>query len=138
VKIAIGHTLLTWDVFAHPEQIERGIRDITELGFAGTETGGTLYDWWERHRPGELKRILRAARIPLVTLFQSGTWTDPAAAGALLEDANRWSAVIADLGGEMLMLVPGTRRELCWPFTPSEGRSWHFCRSSAKEPCRIE
>src|ERR1051325_9717589 len=41
----LGHTLLTWDVFAHPENIETGIRDIAELGFDGTETGGGLYDW---------------------------------------------------------------------------------------------
>jgi inosose dehydratase len=108
----IGHTLLTWDVFAHPENIETGIRDIAELGFAGTETGGGLYDWWEQNRPGQLKRILREAGIPMVTLFESGEWTDPAAEPGLIENARRWSASIKDLGGEMLMLVPGRRREI--------------------------
>jgi inosose dehydratase len=107
----IGHTLLTWDVFAHPENIEVGIRDIAELGYAGTETGGMLYDWWEQNQPGQLKRILRGAGIPMVTLFHSGEWTDPGATPKLLEDARRWSEAVRDLGGAMLMLVPGRRRD---------------------------
>lgn len=111
MNIKLGHTLLTWDVFAHPENIEQGIHDIAELGFAGTETGGVLYDWWERNRPGQLKQILRDAGIPMVTLFQSGRWTDPGEEPSLLENARRWSAAIAELGGEMLMLVPGPRRD---------------------------
>jgi inosose dehydratase len=111
VKARVGHTLLTWDVFAHPENIEPGIRDIAELGYAGTETGGGLYDWWERHRPGRLKEIVREAGIPLVTLFHSGEWTSKDAAPALLEQARRWSGAIAEMGGEMLMLVPGRRSE---------------------------
>lgn len=107
----IGHTLLTWDVFQHPENIEQGIRDIAALGFAGTETGGMLYDWWEQNRPGQIKRVLAEAGIPMVTLFQFGNWMDPAAADGLLEDARRWSGALTELGGEMLMLVPGGRRE---------------------------
>jgi len=111
LNVKLGHTLLTWDVFAHPENIERGIREIAALGFVGTETGGALYDWWERERPGQLARIVRDAGIPLVTLFQSGAWTDPAADQSLLEDARRWSGAVAALGGAMLMLVPGPRRD---------------------------
>jgi inosose dehydratase len=112
LNVKIGHTLLTWDVFAHPENIEQGIRDIAELGFAGTETGGMLYDWWEAKAPGQLQRILREAGIPMVTLFESGEWTDEEAAPKLLEDARRWSEAIANLGGAMLMLVPGRRRDV--------------------------
>ena len=82
LNVRIGHTLLTWDVFANPSNIERGIRDIADLGFAGTETGGSLYDWWEQNRPGDLKRILGDAGIPMVTLFQFGEWTDPEAGPA--------------------------------------------------------
>jgi inosose dehydratase len=107
----IGHTLLTWDVFAHPENIEQGIRDIADLGYAGTETGGALYDWWEENRPGALRRILREAGIPMVTLFESGEWTSKEAEPPLLENARRWSAAVKELGGEMLMLVPGRRSE---------------------------
>jgi inosose dehydratase len=112
INAKIGHTLLTWDVFAHPENIEAGIRDIGELGFAGTETGGMLYDLWEERRPGQLKRVLRETGIPMVTLFHSGEWTDREAEPRLLESARRWSAAVKDLGGEMLMLVPGRRRDV--------------------------
>ncbi|MBM4418353.1 MAG: TIM barrel protein [Chloroflexi bacterium] len=109
VNVRYGHTLLTWDVFREPANIEQGIRDIAALGFEGTETGGGLYDWWEANRPGRLKAILREAGIPMVTLFHSGEWTNPAAAPDLLERARRWSDAIGDMGGEMLMLVPGRR-----------------------------
>jgi inosose dehydratase len=105
----VGHTLLTWDVFSHPENIEQGIRDIAELGYAGTETGGMLYDWWDQSRPGQLRRILREAGIPMVTLFHFGEWTSRAAAPELLERARRWSDATREMGGEMLMLVPGRR-----------------------------
>ena len=107
----VGHTLLTWDVFRDPANIEQGIRDIAELGYAGTETGGGLYDWWEQNRPGRLKAILREAGIPMVTLFHSGDWTSKAAAPDLVEKARRWSDAIKGMGGEMLMLVPGGRGE---------------------------
>lgn len=110
MKAKIGHTLLTWDVFVHPENIEDGIRDVGELGFAGVETGGDLYDWWEQTRPGRLKEILQEAGIPMITLFQFGDWMDPDATGKLCESARRWSDAVQQLGGEMLMLVPGLRR----------------------------
>ena len=112
LNVRIGHTLLTWDVFAHPENIETGIRDAAELGFAGVETGGQLYDWWEKNRPGQLKSILHDVGIPMVTLFQSGEWTDPEAEGSILENARSWSEAIRGMGGEMLMLVPGRRHEV--------------------------
>lgn len=112
MNVKIGHTLLTWDVFRHPENIEQGIRDIAALGYAGTETGGGLYDWWETNRPGQIKRILGEAGIPMVTLFHSGEWTNKAVASDMLERARRWSGAIADLGGEMLMLVPGRRGDV--------------------------
>jgi inosose dehydratase len=109
LNVKIGHTLLTWDVFAHPENIEQGVRDIAELGYAGTETGGMLYDWWQQNRPGQLEKVLRQAGIPMVTLFHFGEWTSKPAAPALVEQARRWSDAIKQMGGEMLMLVPGRR-----------------------------
>jgi inosose dehydratase len=111
LSVKIGHTLLTWGVFAHPENIAQGVRDIAELGFAGTETGGRLYDWWEENRPGQLKSLLVDAAIPMVTLFHSGDWSEREAAPELLEQARRWSHALTELGGEMLMLVPGRRRD---------------------------
>jgi sugar phosphate isomerase/epimerase len=45
----------------------------------------------------------------MVTLFHSGEWTSRAATVELLENARRWSGAVGELGGEMLMLVPGRR-----------------------------
>ncbi len=109
--VHIGHTALTWDVFAHPENVATAIQDCAQLGFAGTETGGRLYDWWERERPGELQRLLTAAGVTMVCLFESGDWTEQTSTGGLLEDARRWSEAVRALDGSVLMLVPGSRRE---------------------------
>lgn len=111
LNVKIGHTALTWNVLRDPPRLVDAIRDCAELGFAATETGGHIYDWWERERPGELKRILADAGIPMVTLFQFGDWTEPGAEQALVETADRWSTAVKELGGEMLMLVPGSKRE---------------------------
>src|SRR5438128_1629540 len=107
----IGHTALTWNVLDDPPRLADAIRDVAQLGFAGTETGGFIYDWWERKRPGELKRILAEHGIVMVTLFQFGDWTEPGTEQQLVETADRWATAVKELGGEMLMLVPGGRRD---------------------------
>ena len=111
LNVKIGHTALTWNVLSDPPRLLDAIRDCAELGFAATETGGFIYDWWERERPGELKRILADYGIPLLTLFQFGDWTEPGTEETLVDTADRWSTAVRDLGGEMLMLVPGNKRE---------------------------
>lgn len=111
LNVKIGHTALTWNVLQDPPRLVDAIRDCAELGFAATETGGRIYDWWQRERPGELKRVLAAYGIPLVTLFQFGDWTEPGTERDLVETADRWSTAVKELGGEMLMLVPGGRRD---------------------------
>ena len=111
LNVNIGHTALTWNVLADPPRLEAAVRDCAELGFGATETGGFIYDWWERERPGELKRILSAYGIPMLTLFQFGDWTEPGTEQSLVETAARWSTAVRERGGEMLMLVPGSRRD---------------------------
>lgn len=111
LNVRIGHTALTWNVLNDPPRLAEAIRDCAELGFGATETGGHIYDWWERERPGELKRILADHGIPMLTLFQFGDWTEPGTEQTLVGQADRWSAAVRELGGEMLMLVPGSKRE---------------------------
>ena len=106
----IGHTALTWNVLAEPARLAEAVRDCAALGYAGTETGGRVYDWWERERPGELARLLADAGVTLACLFQPGDWIDPAAAPALLDEGRRLAAAVRGLGGDVLMLVPGGRR----------------------------
>jgi inosose dehydratase len=111
LNVNIGHTALTWNVLQDPRRLVDAIRDVADLGFAATETGGFVYDWWERERPGELRRVLGEYGIPMLTLFQFGDWTEPGTEQTLVETADRWSTAVKELGGEMLMLVPGGRRE---------------------------
>lgn len=106
----IGHSALTWNVLADPPRLEEAIRDCAEIGFSGTETGGFVYDWWEKERPGDLKRILTDHGQVMGCLFEFGDWIDPDAVSALKESGKRWAAGVQDLGGSMLMLVPGNRR----------------------------
>lgn len=111
LDIQIGHTALTWDYFEDPNQLVEAIRDCADLGYAGTESWGGTYDWWQRERPGELQKALTDHGIVMACLFQFGDWIDPAAADALIEDGKRWATAVKELGGDILMLVPGERRE---------------------------
>lgn len=107
----IGHTALTWDVLARPDQLAAAIEDCSRLGFQGIETGGRVYDWWQQERPGELHPRLEAAGLTLVCLFHGGDWLDPAAVPGLRRDGRRWAAAVRESGGEVLMLVPGPRHD---------------------------
>jgi inosose dehydratase len=109
--VRVGHTALTWDVLSQPDQLAVAIADCAALGFAGTETGGRVYDWWCEQRPGELERLLAQADVVLACLFQFGDWTEVTAAPGLLADGRRWAEALTRLGGDVLMLVPGRRRD---------------------------
>ena len=80
-------------------------------GFTGTETGGFVYDWWEKERPGQLKRLLTDHGVVMACLFEFGDWSDPLGAGALIESGRRWASGVKELGGDILMVVPGARRD---------------------------
>lgn len=111
LEVRIGHTALTWDVLDRPAKLGEAIRDCAALGYQGIETGGRVYDWWERERPGQLQRLLAGAELHMVGLFQSGEWIDPDAAPTLRADAARWAEALRTLGGDILMLVPGPRHD---------------------------
>ncbi|HKG27468.1 MAG TPA: sugar phosphate isomerase/epimerase [Thermomicrobiales bacterium] len=111
LNVRIGHTALTWNVLEEPDRLTEAIRDCAELGFAGTETGGFVYDWWEQERPGELRRQLQDHGVVMACLFEFGDWIDPAATGGLVESGRRWATGVQELGGQVLMLVPGGRRD---------------------------
>jgi len=111
LDVRIGHTALTWDYFPEPPRLAEAVRDCAELGYEGTETWGGTYDWWERERPGELGRLLAGHGMVMACLFQFGDWIEPAATAALVADGGRWATAVQALGGNVLMLVPGERRE---------------------------
>jgi inosose dehydratase len=111
LNVRVGHTALTWNVLDEPAQLTEAVRDCAELGFAGTETGGFVYDWWEHERPGQIRQLLRDHGVVMACLFEFGDWIEPSAAAALLESGRRWSIGVQELGGQILMLVPGGRRD---------------------------
>ncbi len=111
LNVRIGHTALTWNVQNEPERLAEAIQDCASIGYRGTETGGRIYDWWQKERPGELRSILADNGVTMVCLFHIGDWTDPEMASNLIEAGRRWAEAVQSLGGEILMLVPGRRRE---------------------------
>jgi inosose dehydratase len=111
LNVKIGHSALTWNVLDNPENLSDTIADCAEIGFAGTETGGSVYDWWEKERPGELKQSLDEHGVVMACLFHFGNWIDPDEREALLENGRRWANGVQELGGNILMLVPGGRRD---------------------------
>jgi inosose dehydratase len=111
LNVQIGHSALTWGVLDNPERLSDTIADCAGIGFKGTETGGFVYDWWEKERPGELKRLLTERGMVMACLFQFGDWVDPDERKALAENGRRWATGVRELGGRVLMLVPGGRRD---------------------------
>lgn len=111
LDVRVGHTALTWNYFEEPGNVGQAIKDCAELGFAGTEIWGGTYDWWERERPGKLRRLLKDFGVVLACLFQSGDWIDSTVADGVVDDGKRWAEAVVSLGGEVLMLVPGSRRD---------------------------
>jgi len=118
----VGHTALTWDTLDDPAKLEACIRDCAELGFAGTETAGMVYEAWEERWPGRLKQILDEHGVELVCLFQFGEWTSKEAAPALIREGRRYAEAVKELGGSVLMVVPGSKREMP-PYSLNEYRT---------------
>jgi inosose dehydratase len=107
----IGHSALTWNVLADPPRLENAIQDCAEIGFSGTETGGFVFDWWEKERTGQLKQKLADHDQVMGCLFEFGDWIDPDQVASLKESSKRWADGVQELGGNVLMLVPGSRRD---------------------------
>ena len=103
----IGHTALVW-TFDDVENFTHAVRKCGELGFRGTEIAGNLYDQMSADRAG-LRASLDASGVTLAAMFQFGEWTAPEAGAEMCETAKRWSDAIADIGGSILVVVPGQR-----------------------------
>lgn len=103
----IGHTALVW-TFDDVENFKHAIRTCGELGFRGTEIAGNLYDQMASDKAA-LRASLEASDVTLAAMFQFGEWTAPEAATEMRETAKRWSDAIADIGGSILVVVPGHR-----------------------------
>ena len=104
----IGHTALVW-TFNDPLVFRHAVRSCGRLGFAGTEVNGRVYDALANDPEG-LRHLLDESGVTLAALFETGDWTEPEAVPELIETARRWADAVARFGGDVLVLVPGTRR----------------------------
>ena len=107
--IRLGHTALNWDPYSDPRNLTACVADAAAFGFMGIETGGEQTDLLEELAPGELREALHEHDIVMAALYQDGDWTDPGARSGLIEDAKRWSERLRELGGDLLMVVPGEK-----------------------------
>jgi inosose dehydratase len=58
-----------------------------------------------------LKRLLIDHGVVMACLFEFGDWSDRSGAEALIESGRRWASGVKELGGDILMVVPGARRD---------------------------
>src|ERR1700730_15560850 len=70
---AVGVTSITQLTYRTFADIERAIREIAEAGYEGTELfDGNLLDY--EGRIGELRKVLRSARLKLVAVYAGGNF----------------------------------------------------------------
>lgn len=110
-RIKVGHTALTWDPeFRNPERLLECIEDVAQAGFLGVEFNGHQVDQLDEKFHGALEERLSQNGIVVASLFQIGDWTDPDLRTDLVADGARWAQRVQNLGGDLVMLVPGERK----------------------------
>jgi inosose dehydratase len=102
----LGHTALTW-TFDEPEKVYDAIRDCGLLGYRGTEMWGKLFESVLAEDAQKVRAALAESGVAIASMFEFGDWTDPGNHATMLEDARRWAPLIAEFGGDILVVVPG-------------------------------
>lgn len=110
-QLRIGHTALNWDPYSDPRHLLNCLEDAAAVGFMGIETGGEQTDLLGEAGRRDLKAATVKSGIVMTCLYHSGNWTDLSSRKELLDNANRWSERVQELGGDMLMVVPGETEE---------------------------
>jgi inosose dehydratase len=103
----IGHTALVW-TFDDIDNFRHAVQKCGELGFRGTEIAGNLYDQMAPNK-ADVRALLDASDVTLAAMFQFGDWTEPGVAPEMVDTAKRWADAIAEIGGSILVVVPGHR-----------------------------
>lgn len=99
--IKIGHTGITW----RNSDMEQAITDVSNLGFYGFETFGTVFDSWEE-KPGGLGAVLQAHNLPLISAYCNVNLTDPSVRQAEVAKAVRWAGILKKYGGRFGVIGP--------------------------------
>jgi inosose dehydratase len=99
-KVHLGHTGITWPNAA----ADQAIHDIGALGFYGYETFGEVLA--KKDADGDLKSLLDASHLPLISGYCTINLTDPQKRSDELAKAGTWARLIKKYNGRIFVLGP--------------------------------
>jgi inosose dehydratase len=106
---AVGVTSITQLTYRTFADIERAIREIAEAGYEGTELfDGNLLDY--EGRVGELRKVLRSARLKLVAVYSGGNFIFDDILDEELQRIERAAIAASELDAEHLVVGGGAKR----------------------------
>jgi inosose dehydratase len=105
-KVDVGYHCLTWGAAG----FLKALTEISELGYKGIETFGTLVDEWET-KLSEFQSLMAQKKLRLASLYCSGAMTNAAGAKKEIETAVRCARFIKANGGDVVVLGGGRPQE---------------------------
>jgi inosose dehydratase len=109
-KLKIGCTTLIWGGLPRtPENLEPALKDMSELGYNGFETFGSILEDWEKK--GALAGLLQKYPIPLTSAYTTVDVTNPAARKEQVEMVTRYAKLVKKYGGRFLVQSCNNRGE---------------------------
>jgi len=102
----IGYTTVTWAVAGGADWMERGMRDISALGFRAFETFSNTAMEYD-NPPGRFRALLDELNLHVACLDMiTSQYEDPAQSEAIIAEHEKATRFLLDHGGEILMTVP--------------------------------
>jgi inosose dehydratase len=109
-KLKIGCTTLIWGGLPRtPENLEPALKDMSELGYNGFETFGSILEDWEKK--GALAGLLQKYPIPLTSGYTTVNVTEPSARKEQIEMLQRYARIVKKYGGRFLVQSCNNRSE---------------------------
>jgi inosose dehydratase len=105
-RIDAGYHCMTWG----SDGFLKAIAEISELGYRGIETFGSLADAWAG-KLGEFRALMAEKRLRLASLYCGGAMTNPVAAKKEIETAVRCARFIRENGGKVVVLGGGRAQQ---------------------------
>jgi inosose dehydratase len=109
-RLKIGCTTLIWGGLPRtPENLEPALKDMSELGYDGFETFGSILEDWEKK--GALAALLQKYPIPLTSGYTTVNVTDRSARKEQIEMLQRYAKIVKKYGGRFLVQSCNNRGE---------------------------
>jgi len=101
-KLKIGCTTLIWGGLPRtPENLQPALKDMSDLGFWGFETFGSILEDWDKK--GALAPLLEKYPIPLTSGYTTVNVTEPSARKEQIEMLQRYAKLVKKYGGRFLV-----------------------------------